>query len=309
MKMSHADLGAAKRGEPELVATGIGFPEGPVVLPDGSFVCVDSYREQLIIVGADRTPRPFAFTGGAPNSCVMGSDGVFYVCQNGGTNGPWRAARMIDASIQFVRRDGKAETLITEVEGIRLNGPNDLCFAPDGSLIFSDPGTYNPQNPNPSFIHRILPDGTAKVVMAFPKPVFPNGVAVEPDGSIVWDESYTGHVGRMRPDGTIQDLGRLPGEKPIPDGLKVGADGRLYVTDFMGKGIHVLAPDGKYDGFIACGAAPTNCVFDGEFLWVTDPGLTRLGTEATSEGRIWRVHVPGGGIPTYRGHIALPQRR
>jgi gluconolactonase len=300
--------GAARAGAPELVATGIGFPEGPVVMPDGSVVIVDSYREQLTIVGADHTPRPFAHTGGAPNSCVMGSDGVFYICQNGGTTGPWRAKTMIDASIQWVRPGGNAETLITEVEGIRLNGPNDLCFAPDGSLVFTDPGTYNPQNPDPSYLHRIFPDGTAKVLIAFPTPVFPNGVAVEPDGSVVWDESYTGRVRRIRPDGSIEDLGRLPGEKPIPDGMKIGADGRLYVADFMGKGIHVLAPDGTHEGIIPCGAAPTNCTFDGESLWVTDVGLTRLSTAASSEGRIWRLRVPGGGAPTYRGRIAVRQR-
>jgi gluconolactonase len=307
--MSPPSMGAAKPGAPELIASGLGFPEGPTVMPDGSPVFVDSYRGELTIVGPDRKPRHYAHTAGAPNSCVLGSDDALYVCQNGGTTGPWRAAEMIDASIQLVREGGKAEALITEVEGIKLNGPNDLVFAPDGSLIFSDPGTYSPKNPDPSYIHRLMPDGTAKVLIAFPKPVFPNGVAVEQDGSIVWDESYTGRVGRIRPNGKIEDLGRLPGDNPIPDGLKVGADGRLYVTDFVGKGIHVLAPDGRYDGFIKVAIAPTNCAFDGETLWVTDTGLLALGTEASSLGQIWRLHVPGGGGPTYKGHIAPPKRR
>jgi len=31
-----------------------------------------------------------------------------------------------------------------------LNGPNDLVFAADGRLIFTDPGTYNPKDPDPS---------------------------------------------------------------------------------------------------------------------------------------------------------------
>jgi len=306
--MSPPSMGVAKPGAPELIASGLGFPEGPTVMPDGSLVFVDSYRSELTIIGPDRKPRRYAYTAGAPNSCVLGSDGALYVCQNGGTTGPWRAAEMVDASIQRVREGGKVETLITEVEGIKLNGPNDLVFAPDGGLVFSDPGTYNPKSPDPSYIHRLLPDGTAKVLVAFPKPVFPNGVAVEPDGSVVWDESYTGRVGRIRPNGKIEDLGRLPGENPIPDGLKVGADGRLYVTDFVAKGIHVLASDGKYDGFITCAVAPTNCAFDGESLWVTDTGSLALGTEATSLGQIWRLHVPGGGGPTYKGRIALPKR-
>ncbi len=306
--MTAGALQALTSVQPELVASGLGFPEGPVAMPDGSFVCVDSYRGQLTILGADRVARPLTSTGGAPNSCVVGADGVFYVCQNGGTTGPWRAAEMIEPSIQVVEPGGKAEAVITEVEGIKLNGPNDLCFARDGSLIFSDPGTYNPANPDPSFIHRILPNGIAQVLVAFPKPVFPNGVAIEADGSTLWDESYTGHIGRRRPDGTIEDLGRPVAGPSIPDGLKVGADGRIYVADFLGKGVHVLAPDGSLLDFISCGAAPTNCVFGGENLWVTDVGLTTLGTEATSEGRIWRVRIPGGGAPTYRGHIARRSR-
>src|SRR5208282_5245452 len=110
--------------------------------------------------------------------------------------------------------------LLVEVEGVALKGPNDLVFAADGRLIFTDPGTYDPGDPDPSFIIALAPDGAAKILVAFPEPVFPNGVAVEADGSIVWAESYTGHVGRLRPDGTLQDLGRLPGENPVPDGMK-----------------------------------------------------------------------------------------
>ncbi len=224
-----------KLGMPELVASGLGWPEGPTMLPANGtqgerLVFVDSYRSEITALGPDGKTQRYAYTAGAPNSCVLGSDGALYVCQNGGTTGPWRAKEMVTPSIQRVREGGEVEELIIEVAGIKLNGPNDLCFMPDGSLVFSDPGTYNPKNPDPSYIHRLLPDGRTQVVVAFPEPVFPNGVAAEPDGSIVWDESYTGRVGRIRPNGRIEDLGKLPGDNPIPDGLKVGADGRLYVT-------------------------------------------------------------------------------
>ncbi len=295
-------------GEPELVASALGWPEGPTVLPaDGRhekrFLCVDTYASQITAIGKDRVARRFAYTAGGPNSCVLGSEGALYVCQNGGTTGPWRAKEMVAPSIQRVREGGKAEELITDVAGIRLNGPNDLCFMPDGSLVFSDPGTYNPQAPDPSYIHRLRPDGTAEVVIAFERPVFPNGVAAEPDGSIVWDESYTGRVGRIRPDGRIEDLGRLPGENPVPDGLKVGSDGRLYVTDIVAGGIHVLAPDGRPEGFFRCGVATTNCVFDGETLWVTAAGVLAVSAEPSAAGQVWRVHVPGGGGGVWRGRI------
>jgi gluconolactonase len=288
----------------ELVASGLGWPEGPTVRPDGSLVFVESYCSQLTVVGADGRPRRFAYVAGAPNSCVVGADGDVYLCQNGGTVGPWRAAEMTAPSIQRVREGGAAETLVTHVAGIALNGPNDLVFAPDGRLLFTDPGTYNPANPDPSYIFSLAPDGSAAVVVAFPKPVFPNGIAVEADGSIVWDESYTGHVCRLRPDGTVQDLGRLPGPNPIPDGIKVGADGRLYVTDLVAAGIHVLAPDGTLAGFIPTGGAPTNCAFDGETLWVTNAGVLAASTEPSYAGTLQRLRVPGGGMKAHAGRIA-----
>jgi gluconolactonase len=297
--MRQEPIRPAERG-----ASGLGWPEGPTVLPDGRLVFVESYRSQLTVVGADGAPRQFAYVAGSPNSCVLGGDGAVYLCQNGGTCGPWRASEMTEPSIQRVREGGKAEILLTEVEGFALNGPNDMVFTADGRLIFTDPGTYNPANPDPSYIFAVAPDGAASVVVAFPEPVFPNGLAVEADGSIVWDESYTGRVRRRRPDGAIEDLGRMPGDNPVLDGMKVGADGRLYVTDLVAAGLHVLAPNGAVEGFIPCGRAPTNCVFDGETLWVTDAGVLASSAEPSFAGDLWRLRIPGGGAPTHYGAIA-----
>jgi gluconolactonase len=296
---------AFDHGDVELVASGLGWPEGPAVLPDGRIVLVESYRSQLTAIDPSTgKAERFAYVAGAPNSCVLGADGAMYVCQNGGTTGPWRAAEMTTPSIQRVREGGKAEIILAEVAGIRLNGPNDLVFAPDGRLIFTDPGTYNPKNPDPSYIFALHSDGSASVAVSFDRPTFPNGLAVEADGSIVWAESYTGHVCRQRPDGSREDLGKLPGDNPIPDGMKIGADGRLYVTDIVASGIHVRAPDSKVEAFIPCAKATTNCVFDGETLWVTNAGVLAEGAEASYGGTLIRLHVAGGGASTHYGAIA-----
>ena len=134
---------------PVLVASGLGWPEGPTVRADGSVVFVESYRSQLTVVDTGGETRRFAYTAGAPNACVLGGDGALYVCQNGGTVGPWRAAEMTTPSIQRVSEGGTAETLVTEIAGISLNGPNDLVFHADGRLIFTDPGTYKPGRSEP----------------------------------------------------------------------------------------------------------------------------------------------------------------
>ena len=131
---------------------------------------------------------------------------------------------------------------------------------------------------------------------------------VEADGSVVWDESYTGHVKRRRPDGSIEDLGRMPSERPSLDGIRIGADGRLYVTDAGTNGIHILRPDGTHEAFFECGSVPTNCTFDGETLWVTNAGVLATGTEPSFGGTLARLRIPGGGAPTHHGRIAIPGR-
>jgi gluconolactonase len=292
----------------ELAAEGLGWPEGPTVLADGRIVLVESYRSQLTAIDRKGKASRFAYTAGAPNSCVLGDDGALYVCQNGGTCGPWRAADQTTPSIQRVTEGGKAEILLTEVGGVALNGPNDLVFAADGRLLFTDPGTYNPTSPDPSYIYAIEPNGSVRLAVGFERPTFPNGLAVEADGSIVWAESYTGHVCRRRPDGSREDLGRLPGDNPTPDGMKIGADGRLYVTDIFASGIHILRPDGTAEAFLGCGKATTNCVFDGETLWVTAAGVLADGTDPSFGGTLWRLRVPGGGAPTHCGRIAAAAR-
>jgi gluconolactonase len=42
---------------------------------------------------------------------------------------------------------------------------------------------------------------------------------------------------------------------------------------------------------------------------VTDAGVLAVSTEPSSQGNIWRLHIPGGGAPTYKGRIATPKRK
>jgi gluconolactonase len=254
-------------------------------------VFVESYRSQVSVWAPGDGVQRYAYTAGAPNSSVLGAKGELYVCQNGGTVGPWRAAEMVSASIQRIDHEGgKAEIICTEIEGIKL--------------YFTDPGTYRPSDPEPSYIFALDKDGTGHVVIAFPAPVFPNGLAVEDDGSVVWDESYTGHVRRLRRGKSdIEDLGKMPGANPILDGMKIGADGRLYVTDITGAGIHIVGPDGTVDGFIKCGNAATNCAFAGNVLYMTDAGVPADSADPSYGGALWRIALGRPGQALHQGRI------
>lgn len=291
--------------EPELLADGLGWAEGPAVLPDGRICFVESYRSQVSVWERGVGVRRYAYTAGGPNSCVLGEGGALYVCQNGGTTGPWRAEEMVTPSIQVIAAEGgRAEIVASEVDGVRLNGPNDLVFGADGRLYFTDPGTYDPASPQPSYLFVLAPDGSGRLLAELVPPTFPNGIAIEADGSVVWAESYTGMVRRLRLEsGAIEDITRLPGEHPVCDGMAVGADGRLYVTTVNGGGIDVVAPDGTYVRHIPAGDNPTNCVFQGQDLVMTDAGVVADSAAASYGGKLWRLPIGAAGLPIHTGRI------
>ena len=71
-------------GAPEVVATGLRFPEGPVPMPDGSVLLVEIARGTLTRVAPDGSLSVVAELGGGPNGVAIGPDGAAYVCNNGG---------------------------------------------------------------------------------------------------------------------------------------------------------------------------------------------------------------------------------
>jgi gluconolactonase len=291
----------------EVLVEELGHPEGPDVLPDGRVIYVETYASE-IGVWDPRTGQSGTLVdcGGGPNACMLGSDGDVYLTQNGGTAGAWRAERQVDPSIQRVRLDGRVSFVAVEVDGVRLNAPNDLSFGPDGSLYFTDPGVFDLElRPDPGYIMAVRPDGSGEVLEQLP-PVYPNGIVAEPDGSVVWVESYTRAVRRRRPNGRIEDLIELP-EGHIPDGLKLAANGDLWITTITSRGLDVVASDGRHVQLFDADCIPLNCVFDGTLLYITDQGEFDTTAAAKDTGRLVRVDTGVEGMPLMRGSMpSLP---
>ncbi len=288
---------------PRRLAEGLAWPEGPSVLPDGRVVFVETYLSRLSVWAPDGLVEEYAYTGGGPNATALGADGRIYVAQNGGVVGPWTAEDRRPGSIQRVGNDGKVEIIATEVDGFVLRAPNDLAFGPDGRLYFTDPGgAYDPvARPDRGRLFALGPNGKGELIAEL-EPVYPNGIVVEPDGSVVWTESYEGRVKRCTPGGTVRELAVLPSGQ-VPDGLAVAEDGTLYVATGASHGIHVLARDGAVLGLVQVGTVTTNCAFASSTLYVTDGGHAGASTTPELLGTLWAVDVDVAGQPLFTGDV------
>jgi gluconolactonase len=233
---------------------------------------------------------------------MLGSDGAVYITQNGGTVGAWRAEVMVRPSIQKAWPDGRVEEVVAEVDGVTLQAPNDLTFGPDGRLYFTDPADYLPNDRKPGRIFVLNPDGSGELLEEIPE-AYPNGIVAEPDGSIVWVESYDRGVYRKRPGKPSEQISQLA-QGHIPDGLKIAANGDLWIASFMSGGVDVIARDGTAIDFLQTGGVPLNCVFHDGTLIITDFGdVTEVTAAAPMDGRLWKVDVGVDGMPLFRGSI------
>ena len=289
--------------KPLIVCTqGLGHPEGPYELDDGRVIYANTYAS-AIGVWDPRTGNAgtYAHVGGGPNACMLGSDGCVYSTQTPNV-GNWVAPEHRPPSIQKTSPTGKVEILVTEADGKKFDGPNDLTFGPDGRLYFTDSGDWNPaEKPHPGRIVAVESDGTAHIVEEL-QHVYPNGIVAEPDGSLVWVESYTLRVIRRAPNGRKTVIHTLP-DGHIPDGLKLDNHGNFWITTVTSGGVDVLRPDGTWVDFLEVGSAILNCVFGkGGKLFCCDMGPFDM-AGASMSGQLLCVDIGVEGMPLYRGAI------
>ena len=275
-----------------LLASGLGFPEGPAILGDGRIVLCDGNTGELLAY-ENGTISTFAHTGGSPWGTVLGSDGAIYVTQGGNVPGSGDFSAV--SGIQRVNRDGTVELLFSEVAGYQLYGPNDLAFGPDGRLYFTESGSeqdfrFDVRAPGRLF----AADGSGADQMLLELPdVYPNGIAFDAGQRLYWTESMAHRVRRLE-NGEPVTFCQLSDDH-VPDGMAFAADGRLFVATTISQGVTVISPEGAVLEEITLGEHATNCVFDGPALYVTATAVPDI--EASQRtGTFWRVDTdaPGG---------------
>jgi gluconolactonase len=257
------------------------FTEGPLWRPDGTLWFSDvpgnvvrsvtpAGKVAVLIEnpgGASNAP-PGAFIGS--NGLVQAPDGSVWMAQHG--------ARQIVK----VGADRTLTPVVSRFEGKRFNSPNDLVFAKDGALYFTDP-PYGlaKQDADPAKelafngVYRFANGQVQALVRDLNRP---NGLAFSPDFKTLYvnnSDAAKNLVMRydVAADGTLANgrvFADLTGKGDgLADGLKVDARGNVYTTG--PAGVWVFSPAGKHLGTIRPPEVPANCGWgdDGKTLYMT----------------------------------------
>ena len=198
------------------------------------------------------------------NGIVFDKKGIMYVADYVGHN--------------VLRIDPKTKAVSVFAHEDRMNQPNDLAIAADGTLYASDPNWSK----GTGQVWRI--DTRGKVSLAAGDMGTSNGIEVSPDGKTLYvNESVQRNVWAFR----IGAGGRLSNKRLLKkfddfgfDGMRCDVDGNLYIARY-GKGtVAVLSPAGTVLREVAVpGAAPSNLCFggpDGRTVYVTEVTRRRL---------------------------------
>jgi gluconolactonase len=282
-----------------LLASGLGFPEGPAIMGDGRIVFCDGNTGELLAYRDGAVTR-YALTGGSPWGTVLGADGALYVTQGG--NVPGSGVTDAVSGIQRVLQDGTAELLFSEVAGYPLYGPNDLAFGPDGRLYFTESGSeqdFRFDVRSPGRLFAVDASGAGELLLELPG-VYPNGIAFDAEQRLCWTESMAHRVCRLD-SGKPVTFCQLSDDH-VPDGMALAADGRLFVATTVSGGVTVISPDGEVLDEIQLGEHATNCIFDGSVLYVT--ATREADIEASQRtGTFWRVETDATGLELIPGRL------
>jgi gluconolactonase len=220
--------------------------------------------------------------------------------------------------------DGRLSVLAERFEGKRFNQPNDLALDSRGRIYFSDPcygdrsriEMFDAQGRAVEGVYRIDPDGTLSRIISHEVERANGLVVTADDRSLFVADNNNNTVGgarklwrfALRADGTVDtaskvlvhDWGRTRG----PDGIKLDAEGRLFVAaglnapnppyetqDKPTAGIYVFSPEGRLLETVAIPRDEcTNCCFGGDDLKTLF---------VTAGGTLWRLPVLVPGRPAW----------
>jgi gluconolactonase len=279
----------------EKVATGFIFTEGPM-WKDGKlwFSDVRADKVRTFDPRTNKVEVVLNDSGGfknAPPDKNYGSNGMIT-----DKDGSILLTRMYLGAIDRMDDRGNTRPFLSKFENKRLNSPNDLVFAKDGALWFTDPSfglAEMDKDPKKQLKYNAVwryKDG--KLTPVITDMTQPNGIGFSPDGKTLYvSNSMPSMYVRaydVGADGKLSSPRNLigyPGSAPdVPDGLKVDSAGNIWTTG--PGGLRIVSPQGKVLGQLVVPEIVANVAFaeDGKTVYLTgSTSLYRLKTRIAGE--------------------------
>ena len=241
---------------PQLVAKQFAFTEGPAVDRQGNIFFTDQPNDKIWKYGLDGKLSVFLSSAGRSNGLYFDKQGNLIACADA-QNQLWS-----------ISPSGKEKVLVSQVQGQRLNGPNDVWVSPKGGLYFTDPyykrDYWADQNRTPisQYVYYLAP-GAAQPTVVESTLRKPNGLIGTPDGRTLYvadiegNKTYRYHLGAK---GELLDK-QLFVEQGS-DGMTLDEQGNVYLT---GQGVTIYSPTGERLAHLDVPAAWTaNLCFGGK---------------------------------------------
>jgi gluconolactonase len=259
LKAEHhrSDTGIIADGAiPMLISRNFAFTEGPATDKQGNIYFTDQPNNKIWKYGTDGKLSLFLDSAGRSNGLDFDNKGNLLSCADE-QNQLWS-----------ISRDKKITVLINDVNGKKLNGPNDLWVSPRGDIYFTDPYYQR------SWWTRTKPDMEQEKVYVLPRgsrtpvPVVdslqrPNGITGTADGKYLYVADIKGNKTyryTINKDGSLSNAHLFVNMGS--DGMTIDNQGNVYLT---GKGVTVFNNQGQQIGHIAIPEKWTaNVAFDGK---------------------------------------------
>jgi gluconolactonase len=258
----------------ERIATGFRWAEGPVYFPDGGYFLWSDIPNDRILRWLEEDGHVSVFR--APSHHANGNtrdrEGRLVTCEHG-------ARRVTRTEL-----DGTITILIDNIDGKRLNAPNDVVVAADGGIWFTDPGYgilsdyegHKSEFELPVRVYRIDPATGATQIIADDF-VRPNGLAFSPDEKKLYivDSGIThggpAHIRVFDVDGTSIRNGKVFADDFAPgltDGIRVDLEGNVWASMGWGDpredGVRCYLPGGDLVAKIHLPEGCANVCFGGK---------------------------------------------
>lgn len=261
------------------------FLEGPSFDRAGNLLMVDIANGRILKLSPKGEWSVVAAYKGSPNGLKVHADGRIFVAdrQNG--------IMVVDPI------NGRVDTFIGRDRLPGFKGPNDLFFASNGDLYFTDQGDTGLHDPTGRVFRR---SATGELTCLIANVPSPNGLVMDPKETMLYIAvTRANAVWRMpiRPDGSVHRVGlfcQLIGGWG-PDGLGVDAAGNVIIAHAGGAQVWVWSPMGlPLYRVTACdgGTLTTNVAYGGA-------GNTTLFITSSLNDNVLAALMPVAGQPMY----------